>query len=612
MVLRLESGPYCMSGFGHLRGISMKNIVSLSVLAAAIAAPSAWAQTPSGAVEARHGEVTLSAGFPDDPRTFAVQAGGAMPAFRLAGDECAGFVTRAPTFVLTYEDAGDVFDLFLSAASDADTTMTVRTPAGDWLCDDDGGAGGFNPGVTVESPDNGHYQIWVGTYAPGEGYPETALHISELAFSSANPFVRTVNAEAEAGTALSLRAGFRNDPASIEVSQGGSVRLGPLGTSCVGYADEAPAARLSYRAGQYRLYISTESDGDGTLAVRAPDGSWHCDDDGAGDLNPGVTFSEPASGDYLVWAGTYSESAADTATLHVSEIGYAGVDNSVDVSARPLHGQVRLSDGFSPNPYSAQVQSGGPVEAELALSGHTIVDGFCYGQVTRAPTFRLTWNGEGEPLYISTGSESDTLLLVNAPDGGWWCNDDGAGDLNAGIVIEAASAGVYDIYVGAFQAETSPSDLFISQTGFGPDAVSMRADPSLEPRHGAFTLDPAAYALPYEQEVEAGGPLRAYQAGFNSTDFCVGHVTREPSIVINWAPAEPAPFTIYMDAERDTTLAVQLPDGSWRCDDDGSVGLNAGLNFADGAPGLYRVYAGTYGSQAGAARVIVAEGEAPR
>ncbi|WP_439632591.1 hypothetical protein [Glycocaulis sp.] len=589
----------------------MKHLVSLGALAALAAVPAAWSQTPAAASEGRHGAVTLSAGFPDDPRTFAVQAGGAMRASRLGSSDCVGFITEDPTFVLTYEDAGDVFDLMISAASEADTALAVRTPGGEVLCDDDGGASGFNPGVTVESPASGRYEIWLATFSAGIGYPEAALHISELAYSDANPFARTVNADAPAGTTLSLRAGFRNDPASIEIAQGGDVRLGPLGTRCVGFGSEAPSARLTYRAGRYQLYISTESDRDGTIAVLAPDGSWHCDDDSAGNLDPGVTFSEPQSGDYLIWAGTFSQIGGQTATLHVSEIGYAGVDNSVDVAARPLHGQTRLRSGFSPNPFSADVQAGGPVDSTLALAGHTTVEGYCYGQVTRAPSFRLTWSGQDGPLYISTDSDTDTLLLVNAPDGGWWCDDDSAGNLNAGLVIDNAPAGVYDIYVGSFDTEPAPSRLFISQTGFGPEAISMRADPSLEPRFGAFTLDPASSSVPYEQELEAGGPLRAYQAGFTSTDFCVGHVSREPSLVINWAPDEATAFAVYLDAERDTTIAVQLPDGSWRCDDDGSVGLNAGLSL-NGAPGLYRIYAGTYGSEPAPARLHITTGELPR
>lgn len=570
---------------------------------------SAVAQTAS---EGGQGEIRLQAGFPDDPRTIPVRAGGALAASRIGGSGCWGYVTEQPTYVLHYEDAGDVFDLYLSAASEIDTVMMVRLPSGGFLCDDDS-AGNLGPGVFVESPASGAYAIWVGTFSSGAGYPDAALHISELAFSQENPFARSVDTSAAAGATLSLRAGFRNDPASIAVSQGGDVRMGTISSECWGYASAGPSARVTYRAGRFPLFISTESDEDGTIAILAPDGSWHCNDDGAGDLNPGVTFQTPASGDYLVWAGTFSELGSRQATLHVSEIGYAGVDNSVDVSGRPHHGAHRLSAGFSPNPFSHRVTAGGRIAAEQALSGHTIVEGFCFGFITREPTMRLTWTGDGQPLFLSATSDVDTLLLVNAPDGGWWCDDDSAGSLNPGLTIDTGQSGVYDIYVATFSPdETAPATVHVSQTGWGAEALSMRVDTSAEARFGGVTLNPAIASLPYSVELEAGGPLRAFQAGLSNTEYCVGYISREPSYVVNWTPEGDLPFTIYMDAERDTTLAVQLPDGSWRCDDDGSIGLNAGVNLTTGAPGLYRVYAGTYGEGVAPATLFVATGEAPR
>lgn len=585
--------------------------IILSAGAAMLAGASAWAQQGEP-LPGRYGEITLQAGFAGDPRTIEVRAGGAMRAASLGGAGCVGFITEHPTYVVHYEEAGDVFNLMFSAASEIDTTMTVRTPAGAVLCDDDS-AGNLGPGITVENPDNGAYEIWVGTYSSGVGYPLTALHISELDYFTANPFERGLDESAPAGATLSLRAGFRNDPASIAISQGGDVRLGTIGDHCWGYASEAPDARVTYRAGRYTLYISTESELDGTIAVLAPDGTWHCDDDSAGNLDPGVIIENPPSGEYAIWAGTFSSVGAQTATLYVSEIGFAGADNTVDVSGTPHHGSYSLGAGFSPDPFAMGVGVGGPVSADMGLVGHTIVEGFCNGYMTREPTMRLTWRGNGEPLYVSAASDVDTLLLVNAPDGGWWCDDDSAGNLDPGLVIDDARDGVYDIYVATFSpGETSTATVYISQTGWGAEAVSMRVDTHLEPRSGGVTLDPASVTLPYEAEVQAGGPLRAFQAGLNSTDYCVGHISREPTYIVNWTPDGELPFTIYLDAERDTTLAVMTPDGSWRCDDDGSVGLNAGINFAAGEPGMYYVYAGTFGPQETPATLYVAEGQAPR
>ena len=64
--------------------------------------------------------------------------------------------------------------------SDADTTIAVNNPFGDWLCNDDMDA--FNPGVVIQSPIGGQYDIWVGTFDPGE-QPAATLRFSEF-----NPF----------------------------------------------------------------------------------------------------------------------------------------------------------------------------------------------------------------------------------------------------------------------------------------------------------------------------------------------------------------------------------------------------------------------------------------
>jgi hypothetical protein len=77
------------------------------------------------------------------------------------------------------------------------------------------------------------------------------------------------------------------------------------------------------------LRILVDSDGnDLTLAVRTPDGAWHCNDD-SGDprysLNPTVELSSPPMGEIEVWVGTYSSYSTGAAyTLGVTEQpGYA-------------------------------------------------------------------------------------------------------------------------------------------------------------------------------------------------------------------------------------------------------------------------------------------------
>ena len=114
-----------------------------------------------------YGEFRLSAeGLPDES-LLSVVAGGAVEAALRAGSDtaaCKGFTASAPDarLVWTGESAG----VRLSAVSNADTTLVVRTPDGRWLCDDDSGEDA-NPSIALTAQ-AGRYDIWVGTYSKEE------------------------------------------------------------------------------------------------------------------------------------------------------------------------------------------------------------------------------------------------------------------------------------------------------------------------------------------------------------------------------------------------------------------------------------------------------------
>ena len=56
--------------------------------------------------------------------------------------------------------------------------------------------------------------------------------------------------------------------------------------------------------------------------MNAPDGRWYCNDDANG-LNPQVWWSNPMSGQYDIWIGTYgSGSGMASSTLTISELGH--------------------------------------------------------------------------------------------------------------------------------------------------------------------------------------------------------------------------------------------------------------------------------------------------
>jgi hypothetical protein len=127
-----------------------------------------------------------------------------------------------------------------------------------------------------------------------------------------------------------------------------------------------------------------------------------------------------------------------------------------DVSAEPTFGDVRLEAGFTPDPYVVELLAGGSIEVNL--------DECDYGHVAEAPDVDLYYYADGTTtLYIAAASNSDTMLLVNLPDGTWICDDDSFGDLDPILVIPNAPSGLYNIWVGTLGEEMDEADLYISE-----------------------------------------------------------------------------------------------------------------------------------------------------
>jgi hypothetical protein len=134
---------------------------------------------------------------------------------------------------------------------------------------------------------------------------------------SATPFGPVVAAPIQ----RTLAAGFKPDPAIIEVVAGGPVSIDEdEGTDCEGYVTREPTVRLSYQARRAILYIRPQSETDTTLMVRRPDGAIICNDDWTDSVvDAGVMIDNPRSGVYDIWVGTFDEEVPVGAVLRVSE-----------------------------------------------------------------------------------------------------------------------------------------------------------------------------------------------------------------------------------------------------------------------------------------------------
>jgi hypothetical protein len=142
------------------------------VLSAGVAAAQNWQGAPT------YGSIQLRSGFQPDPHNVQVVAGGPINARQTLGNACPGFIAENPDYDLYWTAGSGALPLAISVNSSADTTLVVRTPSGQWLCEDDGGFNALNPGMRIDHPQSGLYDIWVGTYNGGTA--QATLSISEL------------------------------------------------------------------------------------------------------------------------------------------------------------------------------------------------------------------------------------------------------------------------------------------------------------------------------------------------------------------------------------------------------------------------------------------------
>jgi hypothetical protein len=257
---------------------------------------------------------------------------------------------------------------------------------------------------------------------------------------------------------------------TVELEAGGPIDAATanLGEGCLGTIADAPDYRLQFTAGMLPLVFSVTSAADTTLLVNAPDGTWHCNDD-TNELNPEVVFDAPQTGQYDIWVGTYVAGEVPPATLTIAEGATAGGvppagglppagATAPDFNLPPTYGETTLTAGFNPDPATVQVIAGGEIDAAAANLGAA-----CVGFIAAAPDYRVQYTPGALPLIFHVvpspeAANADTTLVVNGPDGTWYCNDDTNGP-NPQVVLEVPAAGQYDIWVGTYNP------------GMGADAV---------------------------------------------------------------------------------------------------------------------------------------------
>ena len=119
---------------------------------------------------------------------------------------------------------------------------------------------------------------------------------------------------------VQLQEGFLPDPYTRNVTAGGSNNLQPC-LNVPGFVARQPDFRLFYTtSGNSRLTFRVSSAVDTVLLVNDPQGNWHYDDDGSGDMNGMLTFTSPSGGQWDVWIGTYQAASGIPARLIITEL----------------------------------------------------------------------------------------------------------------------------------------------------------------------------------------------------------------------------------------------------------------------------------------------------
>ncbi|MCS7045616.1 MAG: caspase family protein [Gemmataceae bacterium] len=134
--------------------------------------------------------------------------------------------------------------------------------------------------------------------------------------------------------------------------------------------------------------------------------------------------------------------------------------------------------------------------------------------------------------------------------------------------------------------------------GVGPAAA--QPDPNLRPTYGSVKLRAGFLPDPFTKDVVAGGNLRTNLGGVNA------FVAKAPDFSLYYEKGQ-FPLIFYVQSVADTTLLINLPNGTWVADDDSGGGLNPLVRIANPQSGRYDIFVGTFGKNPAPATLFISE-----
>ncbi|MDW8300075.1 MAG: hypothetical protein RML95_12150 [Anaerolineae bacterium] len=116
--------------------------------------------------------------------------------------------------------------------------------------------------------------------------------------------------------------------------------------------------------------------------------------------------------------------------------------------------------------------SGGALPAARLSAG-------CVGFIKELPDLKLNFSGNASELTLYfIAANADTTLAVQAPDGAIFCDDDSYGNANPQVTINNPVQGVYQIWIGSYEAGRSHrGTLYITSQVAQLAAISQQIPP---------------------------------------------------------------------------------------------------------------------------------------
>jgi hypothetical protein len=120
---------------------------------------------------------------------------------------------------------------------------------------------------------------------------------------------------------------------------------------------------------------------------------------------------------------------------------------------------------------------------------------------------------------------------------------------------------------------------------------------SAAPLYGTLTLTTGFTPDPSYVQVQAGGYNDVGTLGIQDPTGgnCNGYIAAaQPDVRVHYVAGTTYPLRFYVQSAADTTLIVNMPDSTWRCNDD-FAGLNPLIQIANPPSGQYDIWVGVWG-----------------